>query len=128
MKGYLDGCSHYGGETYLLAKELLPTNPLPGWGPVLMLSYMYGGTNLALDKRHWITLNETAILKNGVILSRMREHPIPTPNGHGLFVTETYATNRCAIIRDEKRLVKIIPLEFLRAYSDAGLIQLPKTQ
>jgi hypothetical protein len=34
-------------------------------------------------------------------------------------------TNQCAVIRDVKGLVKIVPLEYLKAYVDAGLVTLP---
>jgi hypothetical protein len=34
-------------------------------------------------------------------------------------------TNQCAVIRDVEGLVKIVPLEYLKAYVDPGLLTLP---
>lgn len=48
----------------------------PYAGPLSLLIYMYDGTNKALNKCHWINLNETAILKSGLMLSRMREQTV----------------------------------------------------
>jgi hypothetical protein len=126
LKCQLDTCSESSGKTYLLAKELIPTNVVSNWDPIFRLGFEYDGTNRALNARHRITLVETAILKSGLIESRVREHPIPTADGFGLIISEPYCTNPCAIIRDTRNFVKIVPLNCLAAYSVAGLIHLPK--
>jgi hypothetical protein len=47
------------------------------------------------------------------------------PQQRGVMTTEYLPTNQCAVIRDVKGVVKIVPVEYLKAYADAGLITLP---
>lgn len=124
LKSQLDECSRASGKTYLLAQELMPTNFISNWDPILRLGFMYDGTNTCDNARRRIAIIETAILKNGVLQSRMREYPVPAPSG-GFILSEFYSTNLCAIIRDRADFVKIVPLNCLATYSRSGLINLP---
>jgi len=123
MRSNLADCSTLTGETYLLARELFPDNYSDDWpGIDFNLSYKYGGSNRVRTAREWVALNETGIVENGVVALR-KKNPLPTTIGEPLM--EPYQTNVCAVIRDARGVVKIVPLSCLRAYSEAGLIRLP---
>lgn len=116
----LADCSRYSGETYLLAKELFPDGYADSWPHLdFNLAYQCGGTNQPRRLRDWIAANEAALVRNGVIGLR-KKNPLPTAMGVDL--NEPFITNQCAIIRDCKGIVKIVPLDYLRAYKDAGLL------
>ena len=122
----LSECSELSGDTYLLAKELLPEGYDDNSPPYqLDLGYTYGGTNRVRRARDWIAANEAGIAENGVVANREK---VPRPTGIGEALTEPYRTNLCAVIRDSRGTVKIVPLNCLRAYRDGGLIRLPKEQ
>jgi len=121
----LSECSELSGDIYLLAKELLPDGYDDHWPEQLDLGYTYGGTNRVRRARDWIAANEAGIVENGVVAEREK---VPRPTGIGEALSEPYRTNLCAVIRDSKGIVKIVPLNCLRAYRDGGLIRLPKEQ
>jgi|WetSurMetagenome_2_1015567.scaffolds.fasta_scaffold434448_2 hypothetical protein len=50
------------------------------------------------------------------------------PDGRGVNTTHYLSTNQCAVIPDVKGLVKILPIEYLKAYADAGLVTLPSSE
>ncbi|HUR46683.1 MAG TPA: hypothetical protein VMZ27_12470 [Candidatus Saccharimonadales bacterium] len=116
----LADCSSHTGENYLLAKELIPAPYIYGSNG-FCLGFMFGGTNQA-RVRDWALLHEQQIARNGVISHRDKQ---PKPTALGVPRQEPFLTNQCAVIRDTKGVVKIIPLNCLRAYKDAGLIKLP---
>ena len=84
------------------------------------MGYLYGGTSKVRSIRGWIALNEAGLVQNGVIAYR-KKHP-PPPMVPGVAVNEPFRTNQCAIIRDTTGVVKVVPLDYLRAYSEAGLV------
>jgi len=125
MRANLADCSSHSGETYLLARELFPEGYSDNWPSLdFNLGYVYGGSNRVRHVRDWIALNEVGLVRNGVISYRKKQ-PLPTAIGEAL--EEPFATNWCAIIRDAKGFVKVIPLDCLPAYTQAHLVRLPKT-
>jgi len=124
-------CSNYSAETYLLAKELFPKELFPedysdGW-PYREgnLGFIYGGVGGVRRTRDCIALKEAGLVKNGVVVWRKIK---PAPTQLGAYLTEPFLTNQCAIIRDTRGIVKVVPLDYIRAYSDAGLITLKNVQ
>jgi hypothetical protein len=115
----LEYCATHSGTTYLLAKEFMPQ----GWTNKMTsdywLCFVYGGTNNARNYTKWVAENEAGILSNGIQVWRKR-YPVSAGSVH-----ERFRTNECAIVRDEPRVAKIVPLRMLKAYLDAGLIKLP---
>jgi hypothetical protein len=119
----LGECFQTSGEKYLLAKEIYwevsdPPQQQPGYESTF-LSFVWGGTNQPRNVRDRVVLIEDGILKNGIfgmrlVLGGPRDEP-----------PEYFRTNRCAVIRDRRGLVKIVPLDCLKAYVDAGLVRLP---
>ena len=121
----LSECSQISGEQYLLAGELF-SEPTPSDQPFdHMLGFWYGGTNEVRYARDWISAVERGIALNGIFEYRIR---LPPPHQRGKPSTECFPTNSCAIIRDSKGIVKIVPIQFLRRYADAGLVRLPSPQ
>jgi hypothetical protein len=111
----LGECFQTSGEKYLLAKEIYwevsdPPQQQPGYESTF-LSFVWGGTNQPRNARDRVVLIEDGILKNGIFGMRL--------------APEYFRTNRCVVIRDTRRLVKIVPLDYLKAYVDAGLVRLP---
>jgi hypothetical protein len=72
--------------------------------------------------REVVALTEQGILKSGIFGMRMKWS---LPQQQGVMTKEYLSTNQCAVIRDVKGLVKIVPIEHLKAYVDAGLVTLP---
>ena len=107
----LADCSCHSGETYLLAKELIPVPYVYGSNG-FCLGFMFGGTNQAKRVRDWALLHEEHIARNGVIANRDKQ---PKPTALGVPQEEPFLTNQCAVIRDTKGVVKIIPLNCLRS-------------
>lgn len=116
----LGECSYASGEKYLLAKELFweVDEPAIKASPDISLCFVWGSTNGLGHARDRTLLIEEGIVSNGIFGARM---------AGGAF-TELFLTNQCAIIRDTRKLVKIVPLDCLRAYADAGLVRLPATK
>jgi hypothetical protein len=116
----LSECSDVSRERYLLAKELVwqVGNPPPALAGSTFLGFMWGGTNQLRHARDRITLIEDGLLKRGVFGLQL--------NMSSGTVAGYFLTNRCVIVRDTKGLVKIVPLEHLKAYVDSGLVSLSK--
>jgi hypothetical protein len=113
----LGECYDTSGEKYLYAKEL-------GWeNGFSFLGFVWGGTNQPQHARDRITLIEDGIRKNGIFGMRLGWS---SPKRLGPPTIEYFPTNQCAIVRDTKGLVKILPLDCLQSYVDAGLVKLPK--
>lgn len=113
----LNECFDTSGEKYLYAREL-------GWegrreDETRFLGFVWGGTNRLRHARDRIPLIENGIRQNGIFGMRLT---LGTARG-AMF--EYLPTNQCAVIRDTKGLVKIVPLDYLKAYVDAGLVRLP---
>jgi len=115
----LEFCASRSGTTYLLAKEFMPQGWTNTADSEYWLCFVYGGTNNARSFTKWVAANEEGIVKHGIQIWRKRHPPSIGP------VHERFVTNQCAIVRDASRIVKIVPLGMLRAYSDAGLLNLP---
>lgn len=118
----LSECSVVSGEKYLLAKEFVRQagNRAPTIADSVFLGFVWGGTNQLRHARDRITLIEDGILKHGVFEFRLNVSP-----GTMGSVADYFPTNRCVIIRDTKGLVKIVPVEHLKAYVNSGLVRLP---
>jgi hypothetical protein len=118
----LSECSEISGETYLLAKELVWQiyNPGPPKTDSTFLGFIWGGTNQPRSAMDWTRLIEDGILRNGVFGMRL--------NLSSGKVLEYSCTNRCAIVRDTKGLVKIVPIDCLKAYIDAGLVRISNSR
>lgn len=122
LRSNLAACSGHSGEIYLLAREFLPAR----YSDTLLwdefsLGYRYGGTNRVRSIRDWVAINEAGIVENGVVAWRRKDN---VPMVEGAELMEPYRTNQCAVIRDTRGVVKIVPLNCLRAYRDSGLIRL----
>jgi hypothetical protein len=70
-----------------------------------------------------VALTEEGILKSGIFGTRWKGSQAQQ---QGPRTREYLPANQCAVIRDVKGLVKIVPLEYLKAYVDAGLVTLPR--
>jgi len=125
----LGECFQTSGEKYLLAKEFNwefywevrgPPQQQPGYESTF-LSFVWGGTNQPRHARDRVALIEDGILKHGIF-----GMPLALGSQQEVKTSEYFRTNRCAVIRDTKGLVKIVPLDCLKAYVDAGLVRLPK--
>jgi hypothetical protein len=120
----LGECHQASGEKYLLAKELVwevAPPPAPG-SDFTFLCFVWGGTNRLRHARDIVAVTEDGILKSGIFGMRWKWS---LPQQRGVKTTEYISTNQCAVIRDVRGLVKIVPIENLKAYADAGLITLP---
>ena len=120
----LGECFQISGEKYLLAKEFgwevsPPPGPESDW---TFLCFVWGDTNQLRHAREVVALTEEGILKSGIFGMRMKWS---LPQQQGVMTKEYLPTNQCAVIRDLKGLVKIVPIEHLKAYVDAGLVTLP---
>jgi hypothetical protein len=115
------------GEKYILAKEFgceVGTTPRRD-SEFEYLVFVWGGTNQPRNARDRIALIEDGIRKSGVF----RMHTSwSLPHYHGVRTIEYSQTNQCAVIRDAKGLVKIVPINCLSAYVDAGLVRLPNAE
>jgi hypothetical protein len=125
----LEECFQVTDERYLLAKEFVWEVDLPAaqnedsqW---TFLFFIWGGTNQLRHARDRIAVMENGILKDGIFGMRLKWS---LPHQSGVTTREYLTTNRCAIIRDVKGLVKIVPLDNLKAYVDAGLVTLPRAE
>jgi hypothetical protein len=123
----LGECFDTSGEKYLYAKEF-------GWevntarskeNEFAFLGFVWGGTNQPQNARDRITLIEDGIRKNGIFGMRLGWS---SPKRLGAPTIEYFPTNQCAIVRDTKALVKILPLDCLKSYADAGLVKLPNAK
>jgi len=119
----LGECYQISGEKYLLAKEFVwevdqPEGQRPDF---TFLGFVWGATNQLRRARDIVSVTEDGILKDGIFGKRLKWS---LPQQRGVMSTEYLPTNRCAIIRDVKGLVKIVPIEYLKAYADAGLVML----
>lgn len=104
---------------YLLAKEFMPSD-WDGKDDSYWLCFVYGGVPDAPSLAKWIALNEAGIVEGGIRIWRKRQHIVTSGPVH-----EPYLTNKCVLVRDKPGTVKIVPLEMLGAYRDAGLLELP---
>lgn len=102
------------GDSYLLAQELFPRSNKTNSHEVL---YRYGGKTNRVDTRTWTKLNLNGLLENGVVVARCTQ-----TGSHPLEFTVSVSTNFFAFIRDEPAKVKVVPVERLRDYAAAGLI------
>ncbi len=123
----LGECFQVSGEKYALAKEFVwevspPSEPDADW---TFLGFVWGGTNQPRHARDLVALTEEGMLKSGIFMMRMKWS---RPQQQGTLTREFFPTNQCAIIRDVAGLVKIVPLEYLKAYVDAGLVTLPNSK
>lgn len=123
----LGECFQITGEKYLLAKEFVwevsqPPGQNSDW---TFLCFVWGGTNQVRHAREVAALTEEGILKSGIFAMRMKWS---LPQQRGVMTPEYLPTNQCAVIRDVKGLVKIVPVEYLKAYADAGLVTLPSAR
>jgi hypothetical protein len=89
------------------------------------LWFVWGGTNQPRHARDLVALTEEGILKNGIFGMRMKWS---RPQQQGVITRDYFPTNQCAVIRDVKGLVKIVPLEYLKTYVDTGLVTLPSSR
>jgi hypothetical protein len=123
----LGECFQVSGERYLLAKEFVweVSPPLEQGSDLTFLYFVWGGTNQPKHAQDVVALTEEGILKSGIFGMRMKWS---LPQQHGVRTIEYLSTNQCAVIRDVKGLVKIVPLEYLKAYVDAGLVRLPNRE
>jgi hypothetical protein len=64
---------------------------------------------------------EDGILMNGIFGKHLTWS---LPGQRGALTAEYLHTNRCAVIRDARKLVKIVPIDFLKSYVDAGLVSI----
>jgi hypothetical protein len=114
----LGECFGVSGEKYLYAKEFgLEVSPYKTEDDWKFLGFVWGGTNQLRHARDWTALIENGIRQNGIFGIR--------PNDGQLPIEILGPTNQCAIIRDTKGLVKILPLDCVKGYVDAGLVRLP---
>jgi hypothetical protein len=123
----LGECFDTSGEKYWLAKEFhwevdRPRLQSPEFA---FLAFVWGGTNQLRHDRERVSLIEDGIVNHGIFGIRLTWS---LPAQHGVRTTEYFPTNRCAIIRDIPGMVKIVPLDYLKAYADAGLVALPNNQ
>jgi hypothetical protein len=123
----LGECFQVSGERYLLAKEFIWEVGFPTGqdSRFTFLWFVWGGTNQPRHARDRVALTEEGILKSGIFGMRMKWS---RPQQQGVMTREYFPTNQCAIIRDAPGLVKIVPLEYLQAYVDAGLVRLPNSK
>jgi hypothetical protein len=107
-----------------LAKEFIwEVSPPSGQGSDwTFLYFIWGGTNQLRHARDVVALTEQGILKSGIFGMRVKWS---LPQQGGVTTIEYLPTNQCAVIRDVKGLVKIVPVEYLKAYVDVGLVTLP---
>jgi hypothetical protein len=119
----LGECFQISGEKYLLAKEFVwEVSPPPVQGSDwTFLGFVWGNTNQVRHAREIVALTEEGILKSGIFGMRLKWS---LPQQHGVMTIEYLPTNQCAIIRDVTGLVKIVPIDYLKAYADAGLVTL----
>lgn len=82
-----------------------------------MCDIAHGGTNEVRHARDGIAAIEEGIVKDGVYVYRLKLQP------RGRVLTEAFLTNQCAVIRDTKGIVTILPVQYLRRYADAGLVR-----
>jgi hypothetical protein len=127
MTPRLGECFQVSGERYLLAKEFIwevspPQGRDSNW---TFLWFVWGGTNQPRHARDLVALTEEGMLKSGIFGMRMKWS---RPQQQGVMTREYFPTNQCAIIRDVEGQVKIVPLEYLKAYADAGLVTLPNSK
>ena len=119
----LGECFHTSGEVYLIAKEFFEedrgsTNQGPDW---TFLGFVYGGTAQPRHARDRIAMIEDGIVGNGVIAFRLKWS---SSGQRGAPQVERLRTNQCALVRDTKGMVKLVPLDHLRSYRDAGLVHI----
>ncbi len=122
----LGECFDTSGEKYLLAKEFMwevGTRPERG-SDFTFLGFVWGGTNQLRHARDRIPLIEDGIVRNGVFGLHLSWS---LPERRGVTTIDNLQTNRCAVIRDTQGLVKIVPLDYLKTYVEAGLVTLPNT-
>jgi hypothetical protein len=120
----LGECFDVSGEKYLLAKEF-KRDLWPPAQPGLdfrYLGFIWGGTNHLRHARDRIQLIERSMVQNGIFGLRLND---PVSHHRLGLTTDYFRTNRCAIVRDQPGVVKLVPLEYLRAYCDAGLVKIP---
>ena len=114
----LGECFYVSGEKYLYAKEFgLEVSPYKTEDSSAFLGFVWGGTNQLRHARDRAALIEDGIRQNGIFGIRLNQGQLP--------MQILGPTNQCAIIRDTKGLVKILPLDCVKGYVDAGLVRLP---
>lgn len=123
----LGECFQASGEKYLLAKEFVweVSSPVQQNSEFTFLYFVWGGTNKLRHARDVVGFIEDGILKSGISGIRFKWS---LPQQRGVRIQEYLPTNQCAVIRDVKGLVKIVPLDNLKAYLDAGLVTLPNRE
>lgn len=121
----LGECFQTSREKYLMARELVWEVGLPAekGAEYTFLGFVWGGTNQLRHARDRIAVIENGLLTSGIFGMRMT-WALPQQRG-AMTIQYLPPANRCAVIRDVKGLVKIVPLDYLKAYTDAGLVTLP---
>lgn len=119
----LGECFQASGEIYLVAKEFgwEVDKPVEQGSDFIYLCFVFGGTNQLRHARDWVTVVEEGIARDGLLGRRLQWS---LPNHRGKMTAEFLSTNQCAVIHDTPGLVKIVPLDCLRAYGEAGLVNL----
>jgi hypothetical protein len=123
----LGECFDTSGEKYWLAKEFhweVDRPSLQG-SKFAFLGFNWGGTNQPRHARDRIVLIEEGIVNHGIFGIHLKWS---LPEQRGVRTMEHFPTNQCAIIRDTRGVVKIVPLDYLKAYADAGLVTLPNNR
>jgi hypothetical protein len=123
----LGECFDTSGERYWLAKEFhwevdSPEVQSPEFA---FLGFVWGGTNQLRHARERIVLIEDGIVQSGIFGVHLK---YSEPGLRGARTIEYFPTNRCAVVRDTRGVVKIVPLDYLKAYADAGLVTLPNNK
>jgi hypothetical protein len=85
---------------------------------MITLSFVWGAPNQLRHANEKIAMIEQGICKG--VFEREVHWNGPQPDH-----TLGGQSNLCAIVRDQPGLVKIVPIQLLKAYMNAGLIELP---